>query len=531
MGGHEIVHRQVTDFGIDPFAPGLVQAVFPGGEVAVEDRLADRAFRAEFPEDGRLGDLEVLRCQGQGFDDLVEAFDRLAELVVLGGDESAEGVGVLQVEGAAEIGARPIGQGAGFPHFLEDDGVHSAAVVLIEQLDGRILSKIQLFTAVRILDVVELTGRVGGHDNLLRRGQLLFGVGLLQRREPFGLVDRIQVLKHLPGGLRSIVKDPVLVLHQVFQAAQEVFSLQGEDLLVREGLGLEVFFPVDQIVLKGAVAGALVFLRVHAAAENVHLQLREHGLVRLGVFHQIFHDRECLGGMLRQAGDLQDAGIPADREGPFRSQGVERGSDLLRAPRGRAEVIDIGCGIGEERVVVAAPVEAEAQRGDIVFLVLLIEVFQGVMLLHFQVLPEVHEDRLDWRGLQRGDFLEEGALLVPVRHDRGDFRGIDLLDGSIFADVLVDDGAALGGEVFPGPGDDIIPAERLDAPAPAHLALPGSPVDETVHEAVGPAPVADESLHLVEFVVGLDGFEQLVGERPLAQFLDFGEQEVFHLGE
>ena len=96
MGGKKVVHRQGAHFLINLLLAGLGEAEFLRGQVAVQDGGAGRALGAELAQDGGFCDFQVLRGLGQVFDDLVEAFDRLLQFVVLGSDGGPEGVSVTQ---------------------------------------------------------------------------------------------------------------------------------------------------------------------------------------------------------------------------------------------------------------------------------------------------------------------------------------------------------------------------------------------------------------------------------------------------
>ena len=157
MGGEEVVHGHGTDLLEDLLLAGLLETELFGDQVGIEHGLAGDALGAELAEDGGLRNLQILRGLRDILDDQVEGFDGLAQLVVLRVDGGIEGVGVARILRIGQAGAGAVGQGAGFAHLLEDDGIHPAAEVLVEQRDGGVILHGELFAPAGVLHIIELT--------------------------------------------------------------------------------------------------------------------------------------------------------------------------------------------------------------------------------------------------------------------------------------------------------------------------------------------------------------------------------------
>ena len=97
--------------------------------------------------------------------------------------------------------------------------------------------------------------------------------------------------------------------------------------------------------------------------------------------------------------------------------------------------------------------------------------------------------------------------------------------------MLEHHGVAFRLQVLIGPGHDIGLGDFGDAVQPAHFPLPGSAVDERIHELGYAGTVGNQPLHVLQFVIGLGGLYQFLGEISLTQFFHFSQQEVQHLLE
>ena len=529
VGGKEVVHREGTDFLIDLLLAGLGEAELLGGQVAVQDGGAGGALGAELAQDGGFRDLQVLGGLRQVFDDFVEALDSLLELVVLGGDVGPEGIGVTLEGRGGETGAGTVGEGAGFPHFLEHDRVHAATVILVEQGDGWILREVHGFAPVGVLHIIELTGVVRGQDDLGGRGELLDGVRLHERLQAFAGMDVSHHLLDFLDRGGAVVEKGHLLAQQVLHGAGQGIRGERSHGGVVQRLRLDILRTVDQVGLQGAVAGTLVQFGVHPGADQVLLEFGKDFFVAGGIAQQVFHDREGLGEILAEAGHIDVGGIPAHLEAVAAGEGIHFGGDVGSGMLRCSEIVEIAGGQSQDRIVVTALVIADGEGRDVVLVVLLVQERQSVYFGDGHVLFVVHEDRLDRRDLSGSDAGEEIALLVAVGHDRRDAWGVDLLDGLVLADVLVGSGVAVGAQVFLRPGDDVGLGDLRDPVHLPHGRLPRHPVDEGIHELVGPAAVGNQSLHLAEFVVGLGGLHERFGEVTVAEFGELGEDDVADL--
>ena len=92
--------------------------------------------------------------------------------------------------------------------------------------------------------------------------------------------------------------------------------------------------------------------------------------------------------------------------------------------------------------------------------------------------------------------------------------------------MLVGSGVAVGAQVFLRPGDDVGLGDLRDPVHLAHGRLPRHPVDEGIHELVGPVAVGNQSLHLAELVVGLGGLHERFGEVTASELGELGQDDV-----
>ena len=349
---------------------------------------------------------------------------------------------------------------------------------------------------------------------------------LHERLQPFaGMGGRDHLTDFLDRG-GAVVEEGHLLAQKVLHGAGQRVGGERGDIGVRQHFGLDILRTVHQVSLQGAVAGTLVQLGIHPPADQVLLEFGEDRFIAGGVTQQVLHGREGLGDVLAEAGDPDVAGVSAHLETIAAGQAVHLGRDVRGRMLRCSQIVEVAGGECQDGIRVAALVVPEGQGSDIILLILLVQEREPVHVGDGHVGLEVHENRLDRLDFGIGDPGQEGALLVAVGHDRRDARRVDLLDGRVLADVLIDDGVTLGPQVLPGPGDDIGLGHLLD---PVHLPdgrIPGNPVDEGFHELVGPAAVGHQSLHLTELVIGLDGLYERFGEITFPEFGEFGQQDV-----
>ena len=273
MSGKEVFHGKGVNLLKEEFLTWLREAKLLCLEIAVEHTLPYHALGTEFSKDGGLGNLKVLGGLRQGFNNLLEAFYCLLELVVLGSDVGAEGISVTGKRGLRQQGAGPVCQGAGFPHLLEHYCVHAAAVVLVEKLNIGSFGKRELFPAVRVLHVIELAGVVMSHKHLGQRSKALGGMSLHKGLKTLCGMILGKHLLHILKRCRAIIYYGMLLPKEVFEGRKDFGRSKGLYLCVGKRPGLNVLGAVNEVLLKGAAAGPLVLLGVFAGAKDVGLEL------------------------------------------------------------------------------------------------------------------------------------------------------------------------------------------------------------------------------------------------------------------
>ena len=133
-------------------------------------------------------------------------------------------------------------------HLLEDDTVHSAPEVAVEQLEPRVLGHVELLSPVGILHVVELVGVIGSDEDLAAGDQPVAG-DLPDKR--FRSLGHLVVLLHqvlcrrLVG--RTVIEKVMLLGEQVPHCAEKLFGGKGKDLLVGEGRPADLFGAVEHV--------------------------------------------------------------------------------------------------------------------------------------------------------------------------------------------------------------------------------------------------------------------------------------------
>ena len=199
----------------------------------------------------------------------------------------------------------------------------------------------------------------------------------------------------------------MLLAQQAFARSEHLGRCQGLELPIVERSGLDILGAVGQVLLQGAAAGALVFLGIGPAAQEVCLQFCQHGLVRLRVTKLILIGFQGIGEVFAQARNRDDGGVAAHTEGLRTSEAVHARRESIQAVFVRAQVAQIVRGNLQHRVVVRAAVVAETQRGNVVLHILLIQQRQALEVAHGHVFFKVHKHRVDGSRLTGGNGCQE----------------------------------------------------------------------------------------------------------------------------
>ena len=239
--------------------------------------------------------------------------------------------------------------------------------------------------------------------------------------------------------------------------AEKVLGSQGVDLAVSQGCLPDEVRTIEYVVLESREASPLVELGVCPVFLDVGLESLEDVLVATGIEHQILDDVDCLADVLVKTIGTYECLSVAGAEHRAAGQGVHLLLDLLGASGRSTEIVEVLESEGDPRIVVHADVEAIAQTGDVIELVLLVEHSDPVSNSTDGHLPgEIDKYRFDRSDLDAADFLEEGTAPVAVGLDRSDGRSGNLADGLVRADALVGNDIAVGAQIVIGPVDDLL---------------------------------------------------------------------------
>ena len=145
-------------------------------------------------------------------DDFVESYHGVAHLVVLGGDIGQVRVGFAQEVRFEIHSPGAVGQRAAFAHFLEANGVHTAAEVLVVEgihgHGGGVESAAEVSPEAHV-DLVGIVGRYEHHGlvgGAVLEGSLSGAVGIAIGGE----VDGIEHINHVLGRLVAVIEGGLL---------------------------------------------------------------------------------------------------------------------------------------------------------------------------------------------------------------------------------------------------------------------------------------------------------------------------------
>ena len=347
---------------------------------------------------------------------------------------------MIQPAGLAVVGGCRIGQTASLAQLLEDDTVHAAAKVLVEQVDGSSVLGSPLGALVVVLYHIDVLGLVGSKQNLgLRR--LLFHVINADRhgcKVLFGLVDLAQALVQLLLGHGTIINHGVLhVLHSLDQVEQ--FGRLGvAQLLGTHDVGVGVAGTVHAVLVQAAEALILVALGIVAGLDDGFYHILVGFFVNLGVLHQVLTQFQCLGHVLAQAAQRQIGLVVAHVHRYVAGQLVQALLELGSTHLFSAKEIQVAeCGF----VTVVGSV------AEVILIGNLEQVIQGVLfveqgqvltgLAYGHLLAVVHKLRLDGLDDLVQDVLDEVALLVAVGGNGGNGGLVNLLLSGVNAHALI----------------------------------------------------------------------------------------------
>ena len=394
--------------------------------------------------------------------------------------------------GLTIVGGSRIGQTACFAQLLEDDGVHAAAEVLVEQVDGCGMLGLPLGALVVVLNHVDVLGLIGSQQDFGPRGGLLHvrsahgnGCQVL-----FGLVHLAQALVQFLLGHGTVVNHGVLHVLQALYEVDELGRLGVAQLLLAHDVGVLVAWTIHAIFAQTAEALVLAALGIVTALEDDINHALVSVLINLCVLHQVLGELESLGHVLAQTAQGQISLVVANVHRDVASQLVQAllelgGTHLLGAQEvhvaqgGLVAVV----GSGTEVILVG-------QGEQVVQIVVLIKQRQLLAgLAYGHLLAEVHKLGLDGLDDFAQDVAHKVALLVAVGGNRGDGGLVNLLLGGVNAHALVHTHEVVVQQVAVGKCHNLVLGHASHAVEFAHLLGPVHMVDKGVDQLAGAGAV------------------------------------------
>ncbi len=256
--------------------------------------------------------------------------------------------------------------------------------------------------------------------------------------------------------------------------------------LIGETVAFDKVGSIIDISGQGGVAAALGLLAVGSHAEKVGFDIFKHFLVRLGIEDEILHNFKSLPHVLAESAQGNYALMGSGREVEITGKGIHAGGDVLGTAGRSTKIFKVVECRSNERAVLRTEIEHELQ---IEYIILSVTFVKHVHAIGEggggHVLGEVHEHRGDRLHLGGLDLLEEGALAVAVRHDRGDLRSCDFLDIFVFALTLVDHGIRTVGEIFIRKCHHIFLCHSLITLKITSRVFPVDTIDKRIHIHLG----------------------------------------------
>ena len=157
-----------------------------------------------------------------------------------------------------------IGQSASLAHLLEDDAVHAAAKVFVEEFDGGVLVKIGLPAFVDKHAHIDVLGIIRCDDDLGLRYRLqLVGLTFWHRLQVlFSVMQVGQAAIQFLLSNRTVVEDLMLVLGNVLQEVEQFLRIGLAKLLLGHVVAHGIVRAIKGILTQHRETAALLRLLV-----------------------------------------------------------------------------------------------------------------------------------------------------------------------------------------------------------------------------------------------------------------------------
>ena len=386
-----------------------------------------QALGAILANEGVLRRGEPLGRDRQVVEQVDESIDRVDSLVRLSADDADHQVLVglavpLEVEGTD-----PIGQGAGFAQFLEDDAGHTAVEVLVvkgygggQELAVGDVSKLDADLGLSHLLVEKvdlgLLGTADVHDVIGRRRLQFLGEGVAVG----------EGFQYLVGGQRAGVTQGLLVSREAADQPMQLLLCQLLELVVGDDAAVVGHIAEAIVAVERLVDGAVVLDGVLPVFEDDADPISERSIVGGRAAGKFDEESQGGGEVFIQAGDGDGGPLVAGADAEVGAQLVPLLLEILGAEAlGAGLVHQLG---GNPHAVVGqrADIDRNGEGEEVVERVAGVVEVDPVADLFLGEVPSRHDvGRLDLLIRYGGNLLEEFGLARGVDVDLVELRFFD----------------------------------------------------------------------------------------------------------